>query len=83
MVSCQALDSNQSCVGLIKNRFPYLHVLNVNIKNLHDVKKVVQILNACVILCNLLLSELDIPEDMVMEDFLYGGDEYGVDEDIR
>jgi len=81
-------------IGLIKNRFPCLHGLNVRIKKPCDVKKVVHIFTACIILHNLLLSKPDSPEewyevceeDMEMDvesDVLYGGDKCVSDEDRR
>ena len=66
----------------------------MRIKKPHDVKKVVQIFTACIILPNLLLSELVIPEEWyevceedmgndVESDILYGGDRCAGDEDRR
>jgi hypothetical protein len=85
---------SEHCIGLIKNRFPCLRGLNVRIKKPRDVKKVVQIFTACIILHNLLLSESDIPEEWyevceedmgndVESDILYGGDRCAGDEDRR
>jgi hypothetical protein len=85
---------SEHCIGLIKYRFPYLCGLNVQIKKTCDMKKVVHIFTACIILHNLLLSEPDIPEEWyevceedmgkdVESDILYGGDRCAGDEDRR
>ena len=85
---------SEHCIGLLKNRFPCICGLNVKIKKAHDVKQVVKIFTACIILHNLLLSEPDIPdewyevceEDIGLDlesDILYGRDVCGDDEDRR
>jgi hypothetical protein len=85
---------SEHCIGLLKNRFPFIRGLNVKLKKARDVKKVVKIFTACVVLHNLLLSEPDIPDEWykaceedigldVEADILYGRDVCGDDEDRR
>jgi len=54
---------SEHCIGLVKNRFPCLRGLNVDISKPCHVKRVVQIFTSCAILHNLLLNEPNIPNE--------------------
>jgi hypothetical protein len=52
----------EHCIGVLKNRFPILRQMNIDIREEKDIRTVAKITLACAILHNMLLNE-NIPQD--------------------
>jgi len=54
---------SEHCIGILKNRFPFMKSCNIKVKGKSEVKEIMDIFEACSVLHNLLIDDTDsIPD---------------------
>jgi len=56
------------CIGILKNRFPVLKTINIRIRGGEESKEVMDLVEACSVLHNILLKDDNTPQEWTLEE---------------
>ena len=56
---------SEHCIGILKNRFPVLKTINIRIRGGEQLKEIMDLVEACSVLHNILLKDDNIPQPLL------------------
>jgi len=56
---------SEHCIGILKNRFPCLKTINVRIRGREQLKEVMDLVEGCYVLHNILIKDDNIPQEWI------------------
>jgi hypothetical protein len=59
---------SEHCIGLLKNRFPFMKSCNISVEGRAEVKEIMDMFEACAVLHNLLIDDADVIPNLWYED---------------